>query len=75
MPKARRPVVFRWGGNSEQYRIVNSRDPGLEDITRRLLGRRDYKTDRCLGESFCFNFEIVDSRTGLTADGASITWA
>ena len=54
MPKARRPVVFRWGGNSEQYRIVNSRDPGLEDITRHLLGRRGYKTDRCLGESFWF---------------------
>lgn len=75
MPKARRPVVSRWGRDTEHYGIRNGRGPCLEDITRCPLGRRGYKTDRRVGDSFCFNFEILDSRTGMTTDGASNTWA
>ena len=75
MPKARRPVVSRWRTDTQQYHIMNSRGPGLEDITWCPLGRRGYKTDRRLGDSSSFNFEILDSRSGMTTEGASITWA
>ena len=45
MPKARRPVVSRWRGDTEQCPIMKSRGPDLEVITLYPLGRRGYKTD------------------------------